>query len=118
MKVNGTYSFDEDILVKLKKEKNASELINFILRKHYNTKGSMTRDEIERELDETSLKISEFTAKNLKLLDMLAEAKIKEESQQNICNLCKKPILEGDITDTVCNTKGETISKSHLNCRE
>ena len=76
----------------------------------------MSEPEIKREIEEAQLIISEKTSRLEKLDTMLLDVTNKELESQTLCMKCKKPILEGDLTNTECNSKGETISITHQGC--
>ena len=78
------FSLDFDICEKLEKEDNASELATLLFNKHYMTKGKFTEEEIEREVKEIELEISEKRAKIYKLKEILLEIQSENaEKQEN-----------------------------------
>lgn len=95
-KLNRTFSIEFDVYQKLKEEKNQSELINFLLEKHYSSK-KLPEDLHEREnnvalrLEETKKKLKELEAvHNQTLSDLDCEKKkqeaLEEQAAQDYLN--------------------------------
>lgn len=55
MKVTKTITLDVEIMLKIKEEENASNLINTLLIQHYNDKQYITKEEIELRLAEIQI---------------------------------------------------------------
>jgi hypothetical protein len=81
MKANKIFSIDDVLIKRLKKESNASEIVNTLLLKYYKTKGALSIEEMDSEIKDTEILISEQKGK-LNKLNTLKTAEIKAKNRE------------------------------------
>jgi len=116
MKASKLISLDTELIIKLKKESNASEIINNLLLKFYNIRDSLSVEELQRELKELELIEVSTKSKLLKLKQMMNIAEIKEKNDLKTCIKCKKTIKKGENHEVFCNTRGKITHFTHKIC--
>lgn len=93
-KVNKTYSLDEKNVEELKKEENASKLIDQLLTEHYFGTASDKELEIRETLKRIDFEIEELSTKKSNLLSKLSGILEKKERIKKTMQGVPKKILE------------------------
>jgi G3E family GTPase len=103
MKISRTYTLDMEICEQLEKEKNASGLINNLLKDYFIT-GGMEEIEIEERLMNNKIDLSKLENEREQLKKRLAEIKKKQEYLKETFKLIPDEILQ-DFRDFPKMTK-------------
>tara|TARA_R100000501_G_C2565141_1_gene74222 strand:+ start:93 stop:497 length:405 start_codon:yes stop_codon:yes gene_type:complete len=103
MKINRTYSLDANVCEQLEKEKNASKLINDLLKDYFIT-GNLKEEELLKKSKEIELEILEKEAEHNKIHEQILKIKKKQKHLKDTFKSIPDEILQ-DFRDFPKMTK-------------